>query len=210
METAPKTRIVSIHIWKWKKENPILLCESTDLNGLWFFQKKTAGEHIRFSSRLICKDTELGMKQSITLEDGVGVCHWWTTSEGLSVTTITSPGYPEASAYNMLGQIIIDFMAVFENDTEMYQEAEADTKLKYDNLDDFLKNWQKPEEADKIYKIKTELTEVTDIMHKNMEDLLKRGESLDVLMAKSKDLSTMSVEFYKKAKKKNQRCCTLS
>eukprot|EP00344_Euplotes_crassus_P003417 CAMPEP_0196998170 /NCGR_PEP_ID=MMETSP1380-20130617/3614_1 /TAXON_ID=5936 /ORGANISM="Euplotes crassus, Strain CT5" /LENGTH=110 /DNA_ID=CAMNT_0042414635 /DNA_START=305 /DNA_END=637 /DNA_ORIENTATION=- len=110
----------------------------------------------------------------------------------------------------MIGQIIIDFMAAFENDTEMYMEVEEDTKLKYDNLETFLNNWQKPEEADKIYKIKTELTEVTDIMHKNMEDLLKRGESLDALMAKSKDLSTMSVEFYKKAKKKNQRCCTLS
>jgi len=110
----------------------------------------------------------------------------------------------------MLGQIIIDFMSTFENDTEMYMEAEEDTSLKYEKLEEFLKAWQKPEEADKIYKIKTELSEVTDIMHKNMEDLLKRGESLDVLMAKSKDLSTMSVEFYKKAKKKNQRCCTLS
>mmetsp|Transcript_13509 Transcript_13509/g.15147 ORF Transcript_13509/g.15147 Transcript_13509/m.15147 type:complete len:111 (+) Transcript_13509:292-624(+) len=110
----------------------------------------------------------------------------------------------------MIGQIIIDFMATFENDTEMYMDVEADTNLKYDKLEEFLKTWQNPAEADKIYKIKTELTEVTDIMHKNMEDLLKRGESLDVLMAKSKDLSTMSVEFYKKAKKKNQKCCTLS
>lgn len=209
-EKKDKHRVISIHIWKWKKKDPVLLCEATKLDGLWFFQKKTAGEHIRFSSRLICQDTELGMKQSVTLESEIGVCHSWTTSEGLSVTTITNPSYPESSAYNMLGQIIIDFMAVFENDTEMYMEAEADTKLKYDNLNDFLKNWQNPEDADKIYKIKNELTEVTDIMHKNMEDLLKRGESLDVLMAKSKDLSTMSVEFYKKAKKKNQRCCTLS
>ena len=105
-----------------------------------------------------------------------------------------------------MGQIIIDFMSTFENDTEMYMDVEADTNLKYDNLEDFLKTWQKPEEADKIYKIKTELSEVTDIMHRNMEDLLQRGENLDSLMAKSKDLSTMSVEFYKKAKKKNQKC----
>ena len=126
------------------------------------------------------------------------------------MSSITDIEYPESSAFNMMGQIIIDFMSTFENDTEMYMDVEADTKLKYDNLEDFLKTWQKPEEADKIYKIKTELSEVTDIMHKNMEDLLQRGENLDSLMAKSKDLSTMSVEFYKKAKKKNQKCCTLS
>ena len=42
---------------------------------------------------------------------------------------------------------------------------------------------------------------MTDIMHKNLTEILKRGESIDVLMAKSKDLSTTSVDFYKKAKK---------
>lgn len=101
-------------------------------------------------------------------------------------------------------------MNTFEQDTDMYMEVEEDTNLKYEKIEEFLKNWQNPKEADKIYKIKTDLDEVKDIMHKNMEDLLKRGESLDELMAKSKDLSTMSVEFYKKAKKKNQTCCTLT
>lgn len=150
------------------------------------------------------------MKTSVKLENDIGVCHCWTTSEGISVTAITDLEYPEASAFNMLGQIIIDFMETFENDTEMYTEQEEDTQLKYDKLEEYIKVWQNPADADKIYKIKTELTEVKEIMHKNMEDLLKRGESLDALMAKSKDLSTMSVEFYKKAKKKNSKCCTLT
>ena len=97
-------------------------------------------------------------------------------------------------------------MSTFEQDTDMYMNVEEDTSLKYEKLDEFLKNWQNPANGDKIYKIKTELSEVKDIMHKNMEDLLKRGESLDALMTKSKDLSTMSVEFYKKAKKKNSKC----
>jgi len=64
-----------------------------------------------------------------------------------------------------------------------------------------LKKWQDPTEADKLMKIEKELMEVKDIVHKNIADLLKRGENLDNLMAKSKDLSTVSVDFYKKAKK---------
>ena len=203
-------KLVAIHIWKWKKDEPIMLCESVDVNELWFYQKKSAKEHIRFNARLISRDCELGMRQSVVLEGEVGTCHWWTTSDGLSVTAITDTKYPEESAYNMIGQIIIDFLETFEKDTEMWAEADADTSLKYEKLDEFLKIWQDPSEADKIYKIKNELNDVKDIMHKNMEDLIKRGESLDVLMAKSKDLSTMSVEFYKKAKKKNQKCCTLT
>ena len=44
-------------------------------------------------------------------------------------------------------------------------------------------------------------------MHQNLNDILKRGETLDTLMARSKDLSAVSVDFYKKAKKQNKSCC---
>ncbi len=42
-----------------------------------------------------------------------------------------------------------------------------------------------------------------------MDDLLKRGEDLDKLMEKSKDVSNLSLDFYKNAKKTNKRCCSL-
>jgi synaptobrevin family protein YKT6 len=45
-------------------------------------------------------------------------------------------------------------------------------------------------------------------MHRNIDEVLKRGETLEALMAKSKDLSSVSYGFYKKAKKNNQ-CCKL-
>ncbi len=60
---------------------------------------------------------------------------------------------------------------------------------------------------DNILKLQNELNDVTNIMKKNLSELLKREEALDTLMSKSKDLSTVSVEFYKKAKKANNRCC---
>ena len=65
-------------------------------------------------------------------------------------------------------------------------------------------------EADKLLRIERELQEVQDIVHKNLEDLLKRGEAMDDLMVKSKDLSTASHDFYKKAKKANSRCCNIN
>ena len=37
-------------------------------------------------------------------------------------------------------------------------------------------------------------------MHKNLKDLLDRGESIEALQEKSDDLSTVSRDFYKKAK----------
>jgi len=62
---------------------------------------------------------------------------------------------------------------------------------------------------DNILKLQNELNEVTDIMKKNLTELLARDENLDVLMSKSKDLSTVSLEFYQKAKKANNKCCNL-
>jgi len=64
-------------------------------------------------------------------------------------------------------------------------------------------NWQ---DADKLSKVQKSLDEVKEVMHRNIEEILKRGETLDDLMTKSADLSAVSVQFYKKAKKTNQ-CC---
>ena len=61
-----------------------------------------------------------------------------------------------------------------------------------------------------MLKIEKELHEVKEIIHKNLSDLLKKGEQLDELMVKSKDLSKVSVDFYKKAKKQNQKCCSMN
>ena len=138
------------------------------------------------------------------------MCYCWTTSDNLSVAVVTDAEYPEGSAYNLIGQVILDFMQTFERNPEIYQDCEYDCDLPYENLGEFLKNWQDPAEADKLYKIKTELDDVKEIMHKNMSELIERGESLESLMEKSNDLSKMSVQFYKKAKKKNSQCCTLN
>ncbi len=81
--------------------------------------------------------------------------------------------------------------------------------LKYANLEVFLKKWQNPHEADKLLQIEKDLHDVKEIIHKNLADLLKKGEQLDELMVKSKDLNKVSVEFYKKAKKQNSKCCGL-
>ena len=58
-------------------------------------------------------------------------------------------------------------------------------------------------------KLQGELDDVTKIMKKNLSDLLKREENLENLMAKSQDLSKVSVEFYKKAKDSNKKCCSI-
>ena len=142
----------------------------------------------------------------------MGKCHCWTTADGISATAITDNEYPEKAAYILLNNMILDYREYFAADPSVYENAVKDIhdQLPYPNISEFLKKWQDPHEADKLMKVEKELFEVKEIMHQNLNDVLKRGENLDTLMARSKDLSTVSVDFYKKAKKQNTKCCKVS
>ena len=46
-------RLVSISIYRWVSEQPVLLCTEQDLSMLWFYQRGMAKEHIAFNARLV-------------------------------------------------------------------------------------------------------------------------------------------------------------
>eukprot|EP00461_Guttulinopsis_vulgaris_P003230 UN03231 len=56
---------------------------------------------------------------------------------------------------------------------------------------------------DKMCKIQSQLDEVKDIMRQNIDEILKRGETLDGLLEKSSDLSESSKQFYEKSSEAN-------
>lgn len=72
----------------------------------------------------------------------------------------------------------------------------------------FIEKYQKHTNYDGLSKVQSELDELKEIMVQNIETVLKRGEQLDDLVAKSADLSTKSKQFYKASKKVNS-CCTI-
>jgi synaptobrevin homolog YKT6 len=69
-----------------------------------------------------------------------------------------------------------------------------------------LKSYQNPYETDKLLKIHKAIDDVKDIMQKNIEEILNRGENLETLLTKSDDLSVAAIKFHEKTKSK---CCVL-
>lgn len=57
-------------------------------------------------------------------------------------------------------------------------------------------------------KIQRELDETKIVLHKTIDSVLQRGESLDRLVEKSNGLSAQSKMFYGQAKKQNS-CCVI-
>ena len=46
-------KLISLHIFKYQKENSLLLAYSIDVSLLWWYQRGMAKEHINFNTRLI-------------------------------------------------------------------------------------------------------------------------------------------------------------
>ena len=119
-------KLIAIHIYKWQESNSLMLAYDIDVNMLWFYQRGMAKELINFNSRLISGRVDPGNKASTSLEQDIGVCHCWTTQDGISATCITDNEYPEKAAYILLNNIILDFREYFAADPSMYENAVKD------------------------------------------------------------------------------------
>lgn len=197
-------RLIAIHIYRWKEDNPVLLGQASELSFVGYLQRRFLREHINFHSRTVCGRARPGDKTAVHLENNAGICYVAVHPNTLAFTVVSSPDYPQRVVFTL----IADLMNQFLNSGIQWQNIQQDTEVRFPPLQDAIRIYQNPAEADKLMKIESELDQVREIMHKNIEELLRRGETLDSLMAKSQDLSSVSYDFYKRAKKNNQ-CCQL-
>merc|ERR1711907_642077 len=82
-----------------------------------------------------------------------------------------------------------------------------DLDLDFPPMIEFLDKYQDPRQADVAFQIMQDLDQTKEVMYKTIDQVLKRGESLESIMAKSEDLSGASMKFYQTSKK--TRCCTI-
>ena len=150
-------RLIALHVYKWDPEDAKLLCTEQNLQELWFYQRGTAKEFINFNSRVIAGRINPGHQASISLEQGVGICHCWTAHDGITATAMTDAEYPEKAAYALLNKVILEFREAYG---KSLAKITADTQLQFPALEALLKEWQNPHEADKLLKIEKELFEV--------------------------------------------------
>ena len=197
-------KIISIHIYSLYEKNPIILDCTYDLSFVSIFQRGALKEFINFNSRLVISRASPGQHLEVALEKGV--CYAILNSDKIGVTMICDEEYPKRVAIDLLLKIQDSFQTFLYQKKVNVGSLIKDTSLGFTYIEGIIKDWQNPKEKDSLMKLQNELTDVQDIMKKNLNELLKREENLDALMAKSKDLSASSLNFYKQAKKTNS-CC---
>ncbi|PFH36998.1 SNARE protein [Besnoitia besnoiti] len=203
-----KVALYSLIIYKWNPEKPVQLAAAFDLSSFPFFHRSTMKEHIVFHSRLICARTPLGRRQVVEFEQNIGHCHVFVHSSGLAATVLSTAAYPMRVAFGMITQALRGFQDKYAGQWENIADDVKEGMMFATEGSDLMKLYQNPVEADKLLKVQRDLDEVKDVMLKNIDDLLQRGEKLDDLMQRSEDLSNTSYQFYRQAKKNNQ-CCQL-
>lgn len=198
-------KLLSLTIYKWKEDNSVELCSSMELSSFGFFHRGPLKEHIRFHSRLVVNRTPLGRRSTVEMDQNLGKCHSWVHPQGIGASVLIDAEYPQRVAFTLLSESVRIFL---ERMVGKWEEAQGDMSLNCPEVEELFQKFQNPAEADKLTKIEKDLEEVKGTVMQSMDDLLKRGENLDQLMQKSKDLSSTSVQFYRTAKKNNQ-CCQM-
>ena len=200
-------KILSIHIFSLYKDKPIILSSAFSLSFVSIFQRGTLKDFLNFHSRLVIERVQKDTHAQVQLEKGI--CFAVANDDKIGVTMITDEEYPKRVAIDFLLRVHDNFKVFLgQNKNIDLNTIEKDTDLKFEYITTAIEEWQDPSKKDNIMKLQSELNDVQDIMRQNLNELLKREENLESLMEKSKDLSAVSVNFYKQAKKTNS-CCNL-
>lgn len=198
-------KLISLIIYKWKEDGSVEMMNCQELGFISFFQRPTVKEHIKFHSRLVVNRTPIGKRTSVDFEQNLGKCHSWVHPDGVGAAILVDNEYPMRVAFVVLNEAVKAFL---EQKQGQWEDKQTDMSMDCPDIQALFTKFQNPAEADKLTKIEKDLEDVKGVVMQSMDDLLKRGESLDALMAKSKDLSSTSHQFYRTAKKNNQ-CCKM-
>ena len=154
-----------------------------------------------FTSEVLVDKTGSGQRH--TVKEQEYRCHVYVRSDNLSCVVIADMDYPVRVCFTLMNKVLEMYSADFPRSS--WDQPASD--LSYPPLDDFLKKYQDPKEADPIMRVQQDLDETKIVLHETLEAMLERGEKLDDLVSKTDKLSSTSKAFYKEAK--GGTCCIL-
>ncbi|KAG5491087.1 hypothetical protein JIQ42_00978 [Leishmania sp. Namibia] len=188
------------------EKDPVICCSAVDVSSFGFFQRSSAREFIVFLSRTVAKRVALGAKTQIT-EKG-NVVYAYATLDGLVAIAVSDIEYNARVAFTLLTELVPQFQQTFRGKYESVG-GKADEFLHWPLLTETLEKYQKPEEVDRILRIKRDIEDTKVIMYNAIDQIIERGQKIDDLVAQSEDLGMASKTFYTQAKQTNSGCCVL-
>jgi len=129
----------------------------------------------------------------------------YLTENGVCYMTLCDKSYPKKLAFSFLGEIhrsfedelkrefgthSVDYRSLIETIEKPYYFIKFDRVIQRKKTD-----YRDPRSNRALNKLNESLSEVTDIMRKNIDEIFLRGENLDEVSRKAEDLKTHSSQF---------------
>ena len=201
-------KILSMHILYKGPSKPVMLKTAFELGFINFVKRQMAQGPLKFAARTCASKINRNETVKVELTEVENACLYaHVNGDGICSIIITDMEYPESAAKRVLLEMQKGFLNLYSVD--LIKQYDTDQDMKYPQLDEMIKKYQDPKQADKLIKIESELNEIQGMLTKTMEDLLDRGEKLDDLMKQSDDISSTAYNFYSKTKDANKKCCSI-
>jgi hypothetical protein len=198
----PMIRAISIHEMNEKLD---ILCTTKNISDINIFYRGKINTLLNDSSKMVLRkaieynnNSIKYVHQSYRCNDFViHICLIGTESgEGMTktkyITIITNETYERRYVVNLIQEISKSISSC---------SSESDVQALLDRM---MAAYIKP--VDKIDQINDSLFAIKSVMTKNIEQILSRGETIDGLVMKSKDLDDNSKKYFIRARKANRRC----
>lgn len=195
----------SIFHAKGKTQQPVLLASANDLSSFSYFTRSTVQEFLERGCQGLVRNTDFGERLAVGLEKNNSNYKAFVQVQNneLSAVVVAEEKYPKEVAFFLLKNILSEYES---KSGETWEKIMIDQNEPCPFLQKLLSEYKNPNEVYKIFKIQEGLDDIKEIMYKNIEQVMRRGENLEHLQQKAETLSDHSGEFFLKAKKQNE-CC---
>ncbi|KAJ9622356.1 SNAP receptor [Taxawa tesnikishii (nom. ined.)] len=184
---------------------PIYSTQIVRLDGLMLFasiennQSASELEKTKGEIRQLIRRMNTTSEPRAAIETGDYKIHYYRP-EDLVFFAITERSFPKELAAMYLDDIASEFLSTHKpndyrrGDLRPYAFNEFDTFVQRSK-----KSYENPRASNNLDKVNAQLKETTQIMSKNLEDLLYRGDSLDKMSSMSSDLRESSKKYKRAA-----------
>ncbi|CCF76159.2 vesicle transport protein SEC22 [Babesia microti strain RI] len=168
---------------------------------------------IKITARIICRNLDVSNKKCSVYEGDL-TYHYFVDG-GICYMTVCLTSYPKKMAFVYLGELSNAFkeeIRIHFGTTGVDYQSAIETMdrpyafIKFDRMIHKIKqNFQDPTSVKALNKINENLTQVTDIMKKNITDIINRGETLQDMGRTARGLVEESMKFERESKLLNAK-----
>ena len=198
-------RIYGIYILSSVPPNDIeasILSFCTNFPKKFIIHKKTIEETCRFLSRTLAIYCQPGTRIS-TEHEGM-LINLYHRVDNLVCVVFTDIDYPKRVSYALCNRAVDTFSAKFEN---RWRNAPKDSVIEFKELKKIMQEFERPGDHDAVARAIENTDATTEILTQALSKIIIRGETLQVIVEKSEELSIRAKMFYKETQKK--KCCVI-